>query len=84
MNTPTHGTAERDQKVISRRYVTVDLSHRPTNESKPFHCWDCGYIVATIHNEPIGEVEVKIAPEDTTEKVIGNLCRKCNIMYFFV
>lgn len=85
MHSPhTTETSERDAKVRSRRYVTVDLSHHPLNEGKPYHCWDCGYIIATIHNEPMGVAEIKIAQSDAEEKIVGNLCRKCNIMYFFV
>jgi hypothetical protein len=81
--TPDQIAAKREEKLQTRRYFTVSLSDRLVPGGKPFRCWECGNIVQTVYNEPKAQVEVKIAMEDVTGKLMGSLCRKDNIMFLF-
>ena len=82
--TPEEIEAKRKEKLATRRYFTVSLSDKVIPGGMPYRCWVCGHIVTTVYNEPKAQVEIKIAQEDVTGKMTGNLCRDDNILYLFV
>lgn len=83
--TPSHGYIERDAKAKTRSYFTVSLSNKLIEGGKPFKCWECGFRVTTVYNEPIGMVEAKVLPEDAgAQKLTENFCRGCNRIFIFI
>ena len=78
-------TAHRDMKRLTRRYFTIVLSEVKTEEGIDWHCFNCGYIVLTLFNEPKAGIQIRIPHIDLGDtKVTESLCRKCNIMYRIV
>ena len=75
----------RDQRELSREYVTVPLSDTRVKEYK-FRCYMCGRIVQTLSNKPVTIIQSRVDAEqvDFAKKIVGGLCKDDNIMFLFI